>query len=178
MMMMTCNSQAKERDRSRTWQWQQRKEKCIIKVGKGFLLQLLLPVLRRNELLSSESYVYAKVHCSIKPCKCKNYTYILFERGKENKRFFFLRLFFKYQTKKTIIISFVILSYIWPIFYLFNMRKHFFFHFTQNRSYQVGGRNENHMNQHAHTQYDYRWSRRIVARTHTHTALNSTHKSN
>jgi hypothetical protein len=65
------------------------REMCIIEASKGFLFQLLLSVLRRNQLLPSESFIYDKVHCSIKPCKCKSYTYIHIKReGKKPLVFF------------------------------------------------------------------------------------------
>ena len=64
-------------------------EKCIIKVSKGFLFQLLLSVLKRNQLLPSESFIYGKTHCSIKPWKCKSYTYIFFFKIEKKISVFF-----------------------------------------------------------------------------------------
>lgn len=68
-----------------------KRKECIIKVSEGFLFQLLLSVLRRNQLLPSESFIDDKVHCSINPCKCKSYyTDIPSKERKKNAWFFLL----------------------------------------------------------------------------------------
>ncbi len=68
-----------------------KRKECIIKVSEGFLFQLLLSVLRRNQLLPSESFIDDKVHCSINPCKCKSYyTDILSKERKKKNAWFFL----------------------------------------------------------------------------------------